>query len=722
MRSAFFTLLLLPLGAVGAVIPPNDPAILHGLSPANWYANGSSYLQTICPGAYLKAGFSGTSLVVTVDVSAMVAAGFPAKEYPWLSWSIDGGAERTVQLAAQSGAIPLAAGLDPSGHRFQLNVRSIDGVNQNRWTGVNSVKITGFIVDDGAGFSPASLAAGGTCLILGDSVPEGAWDQILPDGNSSDFTNYSDDEDATASVAALLGRYLNCEYGQCCHGGIGFTVASGGGVPSVPASYLYQLSGVARSYGHPNYVFIISLGTNDPSLAPAVVTSFLSSLRNTVGPQTKIVEVIPFLGTHGAEITSGFAAFQTAHPGDNSQLIDLGAPAAAIVQASKSDTSYHLHPDMAGHAALAAMIEPWLPPGFLTQPVSQTMPAGATVAFSAQTSQAASYQWTFDGQALSGATAARLVIPNASASTTGTYAVTATNAEGSTASDAATLALAAPGTQPGHLVNLSMLTDIGSGMTMGFVSGGPATAGQQTVLIRATGPALAAAPFNLPGTVPDPVLTLYRGATPVAANAGWGGDQAAIDAADALTGAFPLTDANSHDAAMVTAVSGLNSATVTSASGDSGSALAEVYDATSAATATTPHLINLSGLVPIAPGATLTAGFVIGGDTPLTVLARATGPSLAAAPFNLAGTMPDPMLTLNAVSGATPGIVATDAGWGGDPQIAQVSAEIGAFALSGQTSADSVLLVTLPPGDYTAQVTSATGAGGKALVEIFEVP
>lgn len=124
----------------------------------------------------------------------------------------------------------------------------------------------------------------------------------------------------------------------------------------------------------------------------------------------------------------------------------------------------------------------------------------------------------------------------------------------------------------------------------------------------------------------------------------------------------------------------------------------------------------------IAPAGTLSAGFVIGGNTSRTVLIRATGPTLAAAPFNLTGTMPDPMLTLYALNGANPGIIATNAGWGGDPQIAQVSSSVGAFALASSSSADSVLLLTLSPGSYTAQVTSVTGAGGKALVEVFEAP
>jgi hypothetical protein len=45
---------------------------------------------------------------------------------------------------------------------------------------------------------------------------------------------------------------------------------------------------------------------------------------------------------------------------------------------------------------------------------------------------------------------------------------------------------------------------------------------------------------------------------------------------------------------------------------------------------------------------------------------------------------------------------------------------VGAFAL-GAGSKDAVLLVTLPAGAYTAQVSGVAG-GGIALVEVYEVP
>lgn len=43
-----------------------------------------------------------------------------------------------------------------------------------------------------------------------------------------------------------------------------------------------------------------------------------------------------------------------------------------------------------------------------------------------------------------------------------------------------------------------------------------------------------------------------------------------------------------------------------------------------------------------------------------------------------------------------------------------------AFPLS-VGSRDAALLVKLPPGGYTAQVTGADGGGGVALVEVYEV-
>ena len=115
-------------------------------------------------------------------------------------------------------------------------------------------------------------------------------------------------------------------------------------------------------------------------------------------------------------------------------------------------------------------------------------------------------------------------------------------------------------------------------------------------------------------------------------------------------------------------------------------------------------------------GNILIAGFVIGGSTARTVLVRASGPALV--PFGVAGTLPDPELQL--FSGST--LLASNNGWGGTTEVSSTASSVGAFGWSSPTSNDSALLLTLPPGAYTAQVSGASGDTGVALVEIYEVP
>jgi hypothetical protein len=118
-------------------------------------------------------------------------------------------------------------------------------------------------------------------------------------------------------------------------------------------------------------------------------------------------------------------------------------------------------------------------------------------------------------------------------------------------------------------------------------------------------------------------------------------------------------------------------------------------------------------------GNILIPGFVIGGSTAETVLIRADGPSLTA--FGVSGALAAPSLILTAQStGAT---LAANTGWGTNPypgQIASVAGQVGAFALSSG-SADSAVLVTLPPGAYTVQTSGVGSTTGVALAEIYEV-
>lgn len=126
-----------------------------------------------------------------------------------------------------------------------------------------------------------------------------------------------------------------------------------------------------------------------------------------------------------------------------------------------------------------------------------------------------------------------------------------------------------------RLVNVSVLKNIGTSITVGFVVGGSTSV---RVLVRAVGPSLAAAPFNVGGAIADPRLTLFGGSgASLATNDDWAGT-AALSAAFAQVGAFTLP-ANSKDAAVLqTLAPGSYTVQVVPATGATGVALVEVYE------------------------------------------------------------------------------------------------------------------------------------------------
>lgn len=284
-------------------------------------------------------------------------------------------------------------------------------------------------------------------------------------------------------------------------------------------------------------------------------------------------------------------------------------------------------------------------------------------------------------------------------------------ATGAAAQPTATPASTGGGTSTANLVNLSVRAMVGSGnanLVVGFVTSGTAN---KNLLIRGVGPALAQ--FGVGDPLADPDLTLYAGSgASLASNAGWG-DSATLAQQMAAVGAFSLP-ANSPDAALSeTLASGLYTAQVTGAEGSSGIALAEIYDEDGAGAAS--HLINVSSRAEVgADGSSaLIAGFVIGGSGSEQVLIRAVGPALSQ--FGVSDALSAPQLTVYNGSGT---VLVSQTGWGDDAAVAQVSSQVGAFALPAN-SPDCAVVLTLSPGSYSAQVTGVGGATGTALIEVY---
>jgi sugar lactone lactonase YvrE/uncharacterized Zn-binding protein involved in type VI secretion len=118
----------------------------------------------------------------------------------------------------------------------------------------------------------------------------------------------------------------------------------------------------------------------------------------------------------------------------------------------------------------------------------------------------------------------------------------------------------------------------------------------------------------------------------------------------------------------------------------------------------------------------LIGGFYIVGSTSATVLVQALGPAISASPYNVSGTLPDPALSIHQTQNGKDVVLYSNTGWGSSQVLLKAAAAVYALPVLTAGSGDSELLLTLPPGGYTAEVTGAGGDTGVALCGIYQVP
>lgn len=368
-------------------------------------------------------------------------------------------------------------------------------------------------------------------------------------------------------------------------------------------------------------------------------------------------------------------------------------------------------------------------------PASQTVMAGATVTLSAATSGATAYQWQYYGSNIAGATSSTYTIPNIGEYQGGVFNAVVTTGSGTLTSTPATVAVDVNA----RLVNLSGSAYVGTGaenLIAGFIVSG---SGNKDVLLRGVGPALGG--FDVAAALSKASLTLFDNtATEIATDTGWtnpfqlGTSTVEATIASATTslfnqvGAFALSLGSADSALQVTVPAGSYSEQVTGVGGSQGIALAEIYDADTGTPTATLSNISLRSFAGTGQEAS-TVGFAIGGTTSETVLLRGVGPALAS--FGISGPLAQPQLVLYDHEGK---VIATNIGWANAPQsgtssvaaglakaTSQIMARVYAFALP-TGSADCAMVVTLPPGTYSAAVTGVNGTTGAAMVEIYDVP
>lgn len=351
-------------------------------------------------------------------------------------------------------------------------------------------------------------------------------------------------------------------------------------------------------------------------------------------------------------------------------------------------------------------------------PRSQNVPVGGVATFSVGATGAAplAYQWYYDGAPITGATAASYRLENVLHQYAGRYAVRVSDGTHSILSPAASLTVSGQVAGDAHLYSFSTRAVIGAGgdlLVPGIIVSGNAP---KQFLIRAVGPGLGE--FGVMDTLARPQLRVLHGDTELARNAGWDGAGAGpiLSTVFDRVGAFALAPGSADCAVVVTLAPGSYTAQVTGLGNTTGSALVEVYELASTPT----KLISLSSRAQVGTGRkALVSGLTVTGTGAKQFLIRAAGPALAT--LGLADKpLPRPHLELFAGFNK----IAENIGWSSAPnavRIDEVANDIGAFDFV-PGSADSAILVTLPAGSYTIQLSGAGDATGVSLLEVYEVP
>jgi hypothetical protein len=532
-------------------------------------------------------------------------------------------------------------------------------------------------------------------------------------------------------------------------GNVTFTVAANG---SLPLTYQWYVGGVAIS-GATSASYTIA------SVQAANAGSYTCTVTNSVGSATSSAAVLTVgsaaaaapsitgqpagasVGLGGSVILSvvadGSAPLSYQWYKDNVSVAGATAASYFIASVRATDAGNYVcvvRNSLGSQTSSVAVVAVNTGNQTLTvstQPQSQFVNPGVTVTFNAPSVSATaftgvpvSYQWKLNGSPINGAVNASFSLTNVQAGNMGFYSVAVNSGSGLVDYAPVILTVDTGGTS--RLVNVSTrgLVQAGGELTPGFIVGGTGT---KNLLIRAIGPTLAQ--FSVPGVLSDPRLDLIPqgSSSTLLSNDNWGvgpgSDQATLTATFQSVGAFPLT-AGSADSAVVASLAsagqGYTARVVPGGTAVSGIALAEVYDA-DALTASS-FLYNVSTLGYCGTGAeVLTPGFVIGGTAPKQLLIRASGPTIAGAPYNVQGTMADPQI--NVIPLGQSFSVGSSDNWGDNGQAAAMQAiftTAGAFPfLAG--SKDAALVVRLPPGGYTVVVSGVNSTTGVVLVEVYDL-
>ncbi len=225
--------------------------------------------------------------------------------------------------------------------------------------------------------------------------------------------------------------------------------------------------------------------------------------------------------------------------------------------------------------------------------------------------------------------------------------------------------------------------------------------------IVATGPSLTQ--YGIANALANPTLSLVRQSDQVviATNDDW---QTAANAAQLQAAGFAPSN-TLESAILMTLPPGAYTALVSGVGNTTGVGIIGVYEVDH------PEfpLANIATRGKVLTGNdVMIGGFIVQGIAPQTVAIVATGPSLTQ--YGIANALANPTLTLVRQSDQT--VLATNDDW----QTAANAAQLQAAGFAPSNTLESAILITLPPGAYTAIVSGVGGTTGVGVIGVYQVP
>jgi hypothetical protein len=255
-----------------------------------------------------------------------------------------------------------------------------------------------------------------------------------------------------------------------------------------------------------------------------------------------------------------------------------------------------------------------------------------------------------------------------------------------------------------HLANIStrMRVDAGDNVLIaGFIVQGTEN---KRIIIRGIGPSLAA--FGVGDPLRDPTLELNANGTGLIATNNNGPDNS--NAGEIIaSGLAPLNPAEST--LLLSVAPGSYTAVLRGQGGSTGIGLIEVFDLDTNGSAS---VVNISTRGFILTGENvMIGGLIVTGNDSSQLVLRGIGPSLA--DFGVPDVLADPRLELHDGNGA---LIQANNDWRETQEAALQST-----GLAPTKDLESAILITVPPGNYTAVLKGADGGTGNGLVEVYKL-